>query len=347
MNNNPELATATAVSFFDPRPRPLLDNGEKDQTAARNGKPLEMQDEYPKRLYHRTGRASAMAIVEPGFLVGGGPEVESGKAHNYFSDKPLEDIEYKSGVRASAKFELVVDTEIAMYFGALFFRTVSDGVLTVDRVHPCAVLGIRDTTTDEAVWSADATELIKLGKDMIVASPESYLCFVNHPLEETIIDDPMENIAGPPAKVAKTASTGAGENPVPSPRYLAFPQASKDSASSACDIFGVFVNRNGGAQGRVAADSQRREEDGRQGLSKEKAKATTGAGGDPRPLIEVDREGLKFKTYDCERCNTVVFVGQHVCFGCNLRLRSTANFSSASRRFRERICSAKCAGPPT
>ena len=67
------------MSFFDPRPRPLLDDGEKDQTAARNGKPLEMQDEYPKRLYHRTGRASAMAIVEQGFLVGGGPEVESGK----------------------------------------------------------------------------------------------------------------------------------------------------------------------------------------------------------------------------------------------------------------------------
>ena len=133
VNNSPELATATAVSFFDPRPRPLLDDGEKDQTAARNGKPLEMQDEYPKRLYHRPGRASAMAIVEQGFLVGGGPEVESGKAHNYFSDKPLEDIEYKSGVRASAKFELVVDTEIAMYFGALFFRTVSDGVLTLRR----------------------------------------------------------------------------------------------------------------------------------------------------------------------------------------------------------------------
>ena len=118
MDNNPELATATAVSFFDPRPRPLLPNGEKDQTVAGNGKPLEMQDEFPKCLYHRTGRASAMAIVEQGFLVGGGPDVESGKAHNYFSDKPLEDMEYKSGVRASAKYKLVVDTEIAMYFGA-------------------------------------------------------------------------------------------------------------------------------------------------------------------------------------------------------------------------------------
>ncbi|CAE7467931.1 unnamed protein product, partial [Symbiodinium pilosum] len=45
---------------------------------------------------------------------------------------------------------------------------------------------------------------------------------------------------------------------------------------------------------------------------KEKGKATAGAGGDPRPFIEVDREGLKFKTYDCDNCNTVVFVGQHV-----------------------------------
>ena len=66
---------------------------------------------------------------------------------------------------------------------------------------------------------------------------------------------------------------------------------------------------------------------------KEKAKATAGAARDPRPFIEVNREGLKLKTYDCDNCNTVVFVGQHVCFGCNKRLRRTANFSSASRRF--------------
>ena len=66
---------------------------------------------------------------------------------------------------------------------------------------------------------------------------------------------------------------------------------------------------------------------------KSATKAAAGAGGDPRPLIEVGREGLKFKTFDCARCNTVVFVGQHVCFGCNKRLRNTANSSSASRRF--------------
>ena len=151
VSKNPKLATATAVSFFDPRPRPVLENGEKDYTAARNGKPLEMATEFPTRLYHRTSRASAMAIVEEGFKVGGGPEVDSGKAHNYFADRPLEDMLYKSGVRAAAKIELVVDTEIAMYLGALFFRTTSDGVLTTDRVHPRAVLGVRDTTTDETV----------------------------------------------------------------------------------------------------------------------------------------------------------------------------------------------------
>ena len=313
--------------------------------------------------------------------------VESGKAHNYFSDKPLEDIEYKSGVRASAKFELVVDTEIAMYFGVLFFRTVSDGVLTVDRVHPRAVLGIRDTTTDEAVWSADATDLIKLGKDMIVASPESYLCFVNHPLEETIIDDPMENIAEPPAKVAKTASTGGGGNPMPSAQgrtapegTLPFPRRARiqppppatSSASSSTEVvvpkavlqpthkgvkkMGAKASATQGTLNIPMAASPAKPTPtsppprattpvatatappvksiaAPKTPPKEKAKATAGAGGDPRPLIEVDREGLKFKTYDCERCNTVVFVGQHVCFGCNLRLRSTANFSSASRRF--------------
>ena len=164
-------------------------------------------------------------------------------------------------------------------------------------------------------------------------------------------------------------------------KNLAFSQASKDSASSACDIFGVLVNGSSGTQSRVAADPHKgvkkmgAKASATQGTPnipkagspakptptpppprtapptatttappvksiaapktppKEKAKATTGAGGDPRPLIEVEREALKFKTYDCERCNTIVFVGQHVCFGCNLRLRKTANFSSASRRF--------------
>ena len=46
-NRNPELATATAISFFDPRPRPTLPGGEKDQTAARHGKPLERQGDNP------------------------------------------------------------------------------------------------------------------------------------------------------------------------------------------------------------------------------------------------------------------------------------------------------------
>ena len=289
-------------------------------------------------------------------------------------------------MRASAKFELVVDTEIAMYFGALFFRTVSDGVLTVDRVHPRAVLGIRGATTDEAVWSAEATELIKLGKDMIVASPESYLCFVNHPLETTT-DDPMESINEPPAKVAKTASMGAGRNPVPSPRgrtvpegTLPFPKRARiqppppatSSASSSTETvipkavlqpthkgvkkMGAKASATHGAPSipkagppakptptppppRTAPPTATTTAPPVKSIAapktppKEKAKATTGAGGDPRPLIDVEREGLKFKTYDCERCNTIVFVGQHVCFGCNLRLRKTANFSSASRRF--------------
>ena len=225
--------------------------------------------------------------------------------------------------------------------------------------------------------SAEATELIKLGKDMLVASPESYLCFVNHPLEETITDDPMENIAEPPAKVARTASTGAGGNPMPSPRgrtvtegTLPFPKRARvqppppvaSTASSSTDVpkpKAVLQPTHKGVKkmGAKASATQRTPEIPKAASPtkptpasppprttapvtpaaappvKEKAKATTGAGGDPRPLIEVDREGLKFKTFDCERCNTIVFVGQHVCFGCNLRLRNTANFSSASRRF--------------
>ena len=156
-----------------------------------------------------------MAIIEQGFFVGGGPEVvESGKAHVYVVDKPLEDMKYKSGVRAAAKFELIADTEIAMYFGALFFRMVSHGILTVDRAHPRAVLGVIDTTTDETVWSTDPVELTQLGKDMAATSPEAYLCYNNQPnVEETDVDDAMETIAEPPAKVARTLSTVCSTKP--------------------------------------------------------------------------------------------------------------------------------------
>ena len=52
-------------------------------------------------------------------------------------------MDYKSGIRANARYELIVDSEIAMYFGALFFRAVNP-------VHPRSVLGIRGATKDEA-----------------------------------------------------------------------------------------------------------------------------------------------------------------------------------------------------
>ena len=42
VSRNPELATATAVSFFDPRLRLVLPDVELGQTAARNGRPLEI-----------------------------------------------------------------------------------------------------------------------------------------------------------------------------------------------------------------------------------------------------------------------------------------------------------------
>ena len=109
-----------------------------------------------------SGQTSAMAIIEQGLLPGGGPEIDSGKAQVYCSDKPLEDITYKAGVRANAPFEVIVDAnaKIAMFLGCLFFRTTSDGILTEQKVHHRAVLGVRDTVKDETVWSADPVELM-------------------------------------------------------------------------------------------------------------------------------------------------------------------------------------------
>ena len=224
---------------------------------------------------------------------------------------------------------------------------------------------------------------------MIVASPESYLCFTNHPIEETIIDDPMENIAEPPAKVAKTASTGAGGNPMPSLRERTPPEATMpmpkrpriqppppatSSASSSTDVvvlkavlqptrkgvkkMGAKASATQGAPNIPKAASPPKPAMERatpkipkaasstklmlafllprttapmatatappvksvaapKTPPKEKAKAATGAGGDPRPLIEVDRQPI---------------------------FRPQVGNSWQSP---ERICSVKCAGPPT
>ena len=128
IEKNPELGTATAVSFFDPRARPLLPNSEKDLTATRNGRPLEMENTRSGCITARV-RLLRWPSLSKAYFLGNGPEIDSGKAHVYCSDKPLEDITYKSGVRANASFEVVVDTKIAIFLGCLFFRTTSDGIL--------------------------------------------------------------------------------------------------------------------------------------------------------------------------------------------------------------------------
>ena len=81
-------------------------------------------------------RGNWKGILEEGFVPGGGDRVSSGRAHNYFSDKKVDQEGFVSGVRAQRTIEVRVATREAVAAGLVFIRTTSDGILTKDVVPP-------------------------------------------------------------------------------------------------------------------------------------------------------------------------------------------------------------------
>ncbi len=204
VNENPELEASIAITFFDPRTR-----DEAGDDATREGKPVECRGEYPTRLYHRTGRTAAYAIIREGLKVAGGERSATSKAHIYFADKTLDDLQYKSGVRANKDFEIVVDTSIALMFGAEFFRTGSDGILTRQAVSPKAILSVRDTKNDAAIWSIQPQVMFEL-QNMLSSTPYSSY---GPDLTMTLTSAALGN--QPPAKVARVETSASSSKPKP------------------------------------------------------------------------------------------------------------------------------------
>ena len=140
---------------------------ELGDAAAFQGTPIQAKGEYPPRLYHRTTRDAALAIVEGELVPGFG---RSGKYHNYFAKATLDELGERGGVRANLAFEMVFDTTAVLQH-AWLFETSSEGVLCREAVPGTCVLFVRDTSKNITIWSRPVPEAEEEGEEITVDAP--------------------------------------------------------------------------------------------------------------------------------------------------------------------------------
>ena len=151
-----------ATCWYWDQPRSELGNA-----AAFQGTPIQAKGEYPPRLYHRTTRDAALAIVEGELVPGFG---RSGKYHNYFAKATLDELGERGGVRANLVFEMVFDTTEVLQH-AWLFETSSEGVLCREAVPGTCVLFVRDTSKNVTIWSRPVPEAEEEGEEITVDAP--------------------------------------------------------------------------------------------------------------------------------------------------------------------------------
>ena len=115
------------------------------------GRPVIGIDKAPPRLYHRTLKDAAFNILQEGMMAGYG---NSGNLTITLPRRALRNWG-RAGVRADHPVEIVLDTSIVAS-ECWLFKTRSEGICTRDRVPRAAILYIRDTRSDEMLYSASA-----------------------------------------------------------------------------------------------------------------------------------------------------------------------------------------------
>ena len=135
--------------------------------AAFQGTPIQAKGEYPPRLYHRTTRDAAFAIIESELTPGFG---RSGKYHNYFAKATRDELGERGGVRANLAFEMVFDTTEILQ-DAWLFETASEGILCREPVPGSCVLFIRDTSKNVTIWSRPVPGAEEEGEEITVDAP--------------------------------------------------------------------------------------------------------------------------------------------------------------------------------
>ena len=121
--------------------------------AAFAGRPLIPIEDVPPRLYHRTVRDAAFAILNSALEPGHG---SSGNAYAYFAKAPLEEMgPSTSGVRADCPIEIVFETSEVMKH-AWLMESSSEGVLTREPVPGSCILYITDTQAGQTLYARPA-----------------------------------------------------------------------------------------------------------------------------------------------------------------------------------------------
>ena len=195
---------------------------ELGNAAAFQGTPIQAKGEYPPRLYHRTTRDAAFAIVEGELTPGFG---RSGKYHNYFAKATLDELGERGGVRANLALEMVFDTtEVLQY--AWLFETSSEGILCREPVPGSCVLFVRDTSKNVTIWSRPVPEAEEEGEEITVDAPLLSAATADAEPEFVLPEEPDEELND----VAVEA-----EAPLPAP-----PSGGQDdyaiADSTACDM---------------------------------------------------------------------------------------------------------------
>ena len=195
---------------------------ELGNAAAFQGTPIQAKGEYPPRLYHRTTRDAAFAILEGELTPGFG---RSGKYHNYFAKATLDELGERGGVRANLAFEMVFDTtEVLQY--AWLFETSSEGILCREPVPGSCVLFVRDTSKNVTIWSRPVPEAEEEGEEITIDAPLLSAAAADAEPEFVLPEEPDEELND----VAVEA-----EAPLPAP-----PSGGQDdyaiADSTACDM---------------------------------------------------------------------------------------------------------------
>ena len=129
----------------------MIPEAEMDvHSATWEGRPVLPLEKIPRRLYHRTYKDRAFAILDSCFI----PGHHTANAFVYFADREVGPGENAPGVRSDRPVEIVINTMEALSQGAGLFYSRSDGVLCREAISGSTVLYIRDTRTDEILWSA-------------------------------------------------------------------------------------------------------------------------------------------------------------------------------------------------
>ena len=159
----------------------------------------------------------------------------SGKIHNYFAEETLDELGTKAGVRADHPIEVVMDTSLVAA-GCWLFKTRSESICTRDTVPGSAILYIRDTRTDEMLYSAQAANTKEEDQDEEMERP-------------THVEAEVSPRASSPAAAA--SSGAAAVSPPSTPRLREVPDVQRQGQVQECPqcreriVVGQYICQHG------------------------------------------------------------------------------------------------------